>query len=431
MREASSTQTYTVGNETIEFTCFSSNDGITYKNNPPLEMDQCPMAGQKLLLALLVASLISYAIAAALKPPHAGNGGGDYRTFQAAGHANSSGAGTKGGASALEDELSNSALQVLRQMEDIEVRSGPAQLASVAEEDEERGEEALGKGSKSRPAKASTHSAGRHRSSAHRSGHRGGSMRGGMGSSYAPRTSISLVNKTLSMTAQSRTSSYAEPHLDTKASSVAFSFYDGGDSDDDDDGDAPIPAPPSAGTGPAVPSKDAKRGMTYEAARAALEFAVLLGVCVVGEHRMPSGRLPAGTTLDSENPDLWAFIMALLFLVSLLNVEVLEEGTEVFLSRAQANEWKGWMQVAFVAYRRGVRRCAGASAAGRRGGRQRGGPSRIVAVLGTITRTTTTSTYPSAGPCLRTCGSQGLETVFTFGAPRTSRRSASRSSSGV
>jgi len=316
-------------------------------------------------------------------------------------------------------------------MEDIEVRSGPAQLASVAEEDEERGEEALGKGSKSRPAKASTHSAGRHRSSAHRSGHRGGSMRGGMGSSYAPRTSISLVNKTLSMTAQSRTSSYAEPHLDTKASSVAFSFYDGGDSDDDDDGDAPIPAPPSAGTGPAVPSKDAKRGMTYEAARAALEFAVLLGVCVVGEHRMPSGRLPAGTTLDSENPDLWAFIMALLFLVSLLNVEVLEEGTEVFLSRAQANEWKGWMQVAFVAYRRGVRRCAGASAAGRRGGRQRGGPSRIVAVLGTITRTTTTSTYPSAGPCLRTCGSQGLGTVFTFGAPRTSRRSASRSSSGV
>ncbi|KAH8095248.1 N-acetylneuraminate 7-O(or 9-O)-acetyltransferase [Aureococcus anophagefferens] len=172
------------------------------------------MAGQKLLLALLVASLISYAIAAALKPPHAGNGGGDYRTFQAAGHANSSGAGTKGGASALEDELSNSALQVLRQMEDIEVRSGPAQLASVAEEDEERGEEALGKG---------------------------------------------------------------------------------------------------------------------------------------------------------KNPDLWAFIMALLFLVSLLNVEVLEEGTEVFLSRAQANEWKGWMQVAFVAYRRGVRRCAGASAAGRRG----------------------------------------------------------------
>ncbi|KAH8051099.1 N-acetylneuraminate 7-O(or 9-O)-acetyltransferase [Aureococcus anophagefferens] len=101
-----------------------------------------------------------------------------------------------------------------------------------------------------------------------------------------------LVNKTLSMTAQSRTSSYAEPHLDTKASSVAFSFYDGGDSDDDDDGDAPIPAPPSAGTGPAVPSKDAKRGMTYEAARAALEFAVLLGVCVVGEHRMPRAGYP-------------------------------------------------------------------------------------------------------------------------------------------
>ena len=73
-------------------------------------------------------------------------------------------------------------------------------------------------------------------------------------------------------------------------------------------------------------------------------------VCVVGEHRMPSGFLPAGTTIVPENPDLWSFIMVLVFLVSLLNVEVLEEGTEVFLSRAQANEWKGWMQVAFVAY---------------------------------------------------------------------------------
>ena len=73
-------------------------------------------------------------------------------------------------------------------------------------------------------------------------------------------------------------------------------------------------------------------------------------VCVVGEHRMPSGFLPAGTTIVPENPDLWSFIMVLVFLVSLLNVEVLEEGTEVFLSRAQANEWKGWMQVAFVAF---------------------------------------------------------------------------------
>lgn len=151
------------------------------------------------------------------------------------------------------------------------------------------------------------------------------------------------------MTAQSRTSSYAEPHLDTKASSVAFSFYDGGDSDDDDDVTESVPAPIPAAGGGTPPSGDPKRGMTYEAAWTALEFAVLLGVCVLGEHRMPSGYLPAGTTLSSENPDLWAFLMAMLFLVSLLNVEVLEEGTEVFLSRAQANEWKGWMQVAFVA----------------------------------------------------------------------------------
>ena len=111
----------------VDVNCVSSNDGITYKNDPPLQIDQCPIAGQKLLLALLVASLVSFAVAVALKRPVATKGSGDYRTFQAAGSA-----GTKGGASALEDELSNSALQVLRQMEDIEVRAGPSQLASAA-----------------------------------------------------------------------------------------------------------------------------------------------------------------------------------------------------------------------------------------------------------------------------------------------------------
>merc|ERR1711970_253437 len=164
------------------------------------------------------------------------------------------------------------------------------------------------------------------------------------GSHHAPRTSVSLVNKTLSVAGASvRTSSYAEPHLDPKVSSVAFSFYDGGDSDDEEV--APINA---AVLDISTGSKHGQQAR--ETARTALEFAFLLMVCVVGEHRMPSGFLPAGTTIVPENPDLWSFIMVLVFLVSLLNVEVLEEGTEVFLSRAQANEWKGWMQVAFVAY---------------------------------------------------------------------------------
>ena len=91
-------------------------------------------------------------------------------------------------------------------------------------------------------------------------------------------------------------------------SSVAFSFYDGGDSDDEEV--APINA--------AVLGQQAR-----ETARTALEFGFLLMVCVVGEHRMPSGFLPAGTTIVPENPDLWSFIMVLVFLVSLLNVEVL------------------------------------------------------------------------------------------------------------
>jgi len=148
--------------------------------------------------------------------------------------------------------------------------------------------------------------------------------------------------------ASTRTSSYAEPHLDTKVSSVAFSFYDGGDSDDEVEDILPNVAFTTINTPDGLLASS--RHQTYETARTALEFGFLLGICVIGEHRMPSGVLPAGTTVAPENPDLWCFIMALLFLGSLLNIEVLEAGAEVFLSRAQANEWKGWMQVAFVAY---------------------------------------------------------------------------------
>ena len=341
VREASRSQTLMVGNQTFEFTCFSSNDGITYKNKPALDLGECPTAGQKVLLAIFIASLASYVIALMLKPP--GTKGSSLRAFQASA-SNSTGPSTasKTEISTLEDELSNSALQVLRQMEDIEVRSGPSQLASVAECKNESCDFS-GKGSESCNTKVTASRAvARQRSSAQRSGLRVSSIRDG--SHHAPRTSVSLVNKTLSVAGASvRTSSYAEPHLDPKVSSVAFSFYDGGDSDDEEV--APINA---AVLDISTGSKHGQQAR--ETARTALEFAFLLTVCVVGEHRMPSGFLPAGTTIVPENPDLWSFIMVLVFLVSLLNVEVLEEGTEVFLSRAQANEWKGWMQVAFVAY---------------------------------------------------------------------------------
>ena len=132
VREASRSQTLMVGNQTFEFTCFSSNDGITYKNKPALDLGECPTAGQKVLLAIFIASLASYVIAQMLKPP--GTKGSSLRAFQAsASNATGPSTASKTEISTLEDELSNSALQVLRQMEDIEVRSGPSQLASVAE----------------------------------------------------------------------------------------------------------------------------------------------------------------------------------------------------------------------------------------------------------------------------------------------------------
>jgi len=50
--------------------------------------------------------------------------------------------------------------------------------------------------------------------------------------------------------------------------------------------------------------------------------------------------------------DLWVFVMVALALASGWRFRAADGdvGDPVFLSRAQANEWKGWMQVAFVAY---------------------------------------------------------------------------------
>ncbi|KAH8074075.1 N-acetylneuraminate 7-O(or 9-O)-acetyltransferase [Aureococcus anophagefferens] len=136
---------------------------------------------------------------------------------------------------------------------------------------------------------------------------------------------------------------------DGRMSSVAFSLYDGGDSDADeseaDDVEAGAEAPPPP------PPSGAK---TRAACAAAAQMGLLLAACAIGESRMPAGLLPAGTTVRTENVDLWTFVMASLALASAWQMRPLEvdggKEAALFMSRAQANEWKGWMQVAFVAY---------------------------------------------------------------------------------
>ena len=63
----------------------------------------------------------------------------------------------------------------------------------------------------------------------------------------------------------------------------------------------------------------------------------------------PTGLLPAGTLTLSENPDLWVGAMVLLLLVS-YSPRLTRISNDTFFSRHQCNEWKGWMQIAFVAY---------------------------------------------------------------------------------
>ena len=127
-------------------------------------------------------------------------------------------------------------------------------------------------------------------------------------------------------------------------SSVAFG-HDGGDSEESED----------EARGPG--RRRARRPPRAEAlgrASAAFELALVLVLCAVGDLRMPAGLLPAGTTVRTENMDLWVFAMVTLAVASAWQLKVLPDepgtGSAVFLSRAQANEWKGWMQVAFVAY---------------------------------------------------------------------------------
>ncbi|KAH8074291.1 N-acetylneuraminate 7-O(or 9-O)-acetyltransferase [Aureococcus anophagefferens] len=91
------------------------------------------------------------------------------------------------------------------------------------------------------------------------------------------------------------------------------------------------------------------------ATAAALELAAWVFVAAFCDAVAPSAVLPAGSRLLGENPDLWWFAMALLAVVCFAPPMVRTVGSDaadpaLFFNRAQCNEWKGWMQVAFVAY---------------------------------------------------------------------------------
>ncbi|KAH8095439.1 N-acetylneuraminate 7-O(or 9-O)-acetyltransferase [Aureococcus anophagefferens] len=88
---------------------------------------------------------------------------------------------------------------------------------------------------------------------------------------------------------------------------------------------------------------------------AALELAAWVFVAAFCDAVAPSAVLPAGSRLLGENPDLWWFAMALLAVVCFAppmvrSIQNDAADPALFFNRAQCNEWKGWMQVAFVAY---------------------------------------------------------------------------------
>jgi hypothetical protein len=140
----------------------------------------------------------------------------------------------------------------------------------------------------------------------------------------------------------------------TMVSSVAFSLYDGGDSEDESDEEEELAVDEESAVAPAPPVVGKK---TLMACIAAVQLGILLVIAEIGNSRMPAGFIPAGTVTQAENIDLWTFIMLSLAFASLWCLrsvaapgEDVDPATACFLSRAQANEWKGWMQVAFVAY---------------------------------------------------------------------------------
>jgi hypothetical protein len=78
-----------------------------------------------------------------------------------------------------------------------------------------------------------------------------------------------------------------------------------------------------------------------------LEFLFLLLSAAVGEFLLPSR---TATTTPMRQMDLWCVSMAASVLIGLSWVETVKEKDAFPLHRRQTNEWKGWMQVAFVMY---------------------------------------------------------------------------------
>jgi len=358
-------------------------------------------------------------------PDHASSGGGDvYRNRpavpstnaaeppsssktrkgppQAAAAASTASAPRRADDVKLEDKLSNSALAMLHHMEaqeaEIQRRRSSEDLPPISEEKVEDSSKDRRNGTSGELApineekegiQMTEQRSGTGNGPSHAAGGGRGSQKTLHTSSYYARTTQTKLSQRLSTFSASvpldqRSSRYSEPfshpgssHFSSsyggggRASSVAFSLYDGGDSDDDQDGQdddeglvalAPDEEQLASG-GPSAEEVDAKRRYhdgteALAAAGIALELALVLLVCVVGEHRMPAGILPAGSRLLQENIDLWTFIMMTLGLVSIIKLKIIDDGSgkpvdpkaTIFLSRAQANEFKGWMQIAFVAY---------------------------------------------------------------------------------
>jgi len=334
------------------------------------------------------------------------------RDFVTSGEGKQAGGGDHGD---LERELSGSALMVLKQMEAQESKrrdqkstgtgankaTANMNTAELDPINEEEGSDAStphtggGKVASNKPQQDGyKHSAGSQQLNASRNYHTGGrhqtssSYHRAGGSRYARTTETRIsqrLNSTFSASVplDQRASRYSEPfsnysssqhgsYAAGRPSSVAFSLYDGGDSDDSDD-EVPdegteLPYEDTAGANPEDLEQhsaliDARKRhieatKALGAAGVCIELALLLIACVIGEHRMPAGYLPAGTRLLTENIDLWTFIMLSLAFISLLKFKIIDDGSGkpirpdelLFLSRAQASEFKGWMQIAFVAY---------------------------------------------------------------------------------
>lgn len=105
-----------------------------------------------------------------------------------------------------------------------------------------------------------------------------------------------------------------------------------------------------------TPSSSGERtneSIPLRALASAAEVGCWILVAVFCNARAPAGLLPAGTRILAENPDLWWTIMIGLLVGSLFFVKVVHDNETAcanFLNRSQTNEWKGWMQIAFVSY---------------------------------------------------------------------------------